>query len=152
MSNPADDSPRPTPTASDGLPAALQAALAATYAATYAYGLLGAQLPPEQRQRARDDLDAQRLLRQELRSTLAQLDQQPQTPQALYTPPFAITDAASARKLAGQVETGLIRSWAVVAGASDTAGRDKAITHARACAKRAVSWGAQPQAFPGATN
>jgi len=127
----------------------LAEALDAEYAATYAYGLIGSHLSSAQQPQARTDLDAHRQLRDELRAKLSASGVTPAPPAPAYQPTTPVTNARSAKALAVQVELALAGSWSDVTTQTDDAQRIWAIKNAQACTRRAMSWGASSQAFPG---
>ena len=66
-----------------------------------------------------------------------------------YELPFPVTNATSARELAGVVEMRLAATYADLAGATTGSDRNDAVLAARECAVRGITWGAPTAAFPG---
>lgn len=124
-------------------------ALDGEYAATYAYGIIGARASQADRPRARKALDEHRNSRDELRLILVNAGQPIPAPATAYQLPNPVDTPQQARELAGLIERRLVQSWAAVASSASGSDRTTAIRHARECATRAVSWGADSQAFPG---
>jgi hypothetical protein len=128
---------------------ALNATLGDEYAATYAYGLIGAQLTGNQQKRALAALNSHRSHRDVLRADLAAAQATVVPPAAVYDTGVPINSAATAVSLAIEVERRLIPRWAEVASTRSGPGRIDAAKNGQECAVRAVTWGGQPQAFPG---
>jgi hypothetical protein len=91
--------------------AQLAGALAAEEAAIYAYGLIGVHLSGQAVREARAAEAAHRTRRDVLVSRLAELRASAAPAPAGYDVPFAVTDRASALKLAIQVEDGVAQAW-----------------------------------------
>jgi hypothetical protein len=124
---------------------AVQTALAGIDAAIYAYGLCGARLSGDERQAALDAMAAHRGSRDRLRQLLTAAGATPPAAAAAYDPPFAVTGAGSARRLAGLVEDRCAGQLA--AAAADLTGDDRlwAAGAAARSAVRQVHWtGAAP--------
>jgi hypothetical protein len=85
-----------------------------------------------------------------LRARITALGSAPPAAAAAYTPPFPVTDAASARKLAALVEDRLAGQWAGLAAASSDATRTQDARTAQACAVRVVSWSGLAPVWNGA--
>lgn len=128
---------------------ATTAAVAGEDAAVYAYGLVGARLPSTSQPAALAALQVHRLRRDRLRADLVAAGATPPPAAVAYDPPFPVTDEASARRLAAVVEQRLVPVYADLAAATTGQARADAVRVARESATRAISWGAQPQAFPG---
>ena len=115
--------------------------LAGTEAAVYAYGLVAARVPSgSERARALSAMSWHRAQRDALRARITALGASPSAAAAAYTPPFPVTDATSARRLAGLVEDRLAGQWAGLSAASSAATRTKDALTAQACAARCVTW------------
>lgn len=118
-------------------------------AAVYAYGLVGGRVTGTDRQAAQAALTTHRLRRDAaIRQVTAAKGTVPAAA-AAYDPPFPVTDAASARRLAAVVEQRLAGLYGQLAGAVTGVPRRDAALAAQECATRAVAWGGAPQAFPG---
>ena len=124
---------------------ALGTVLAGSDAAVYAYGLIAARLPAPQAQLALSAMATHRGERDRVRARILALGGQPAAAAAAYVPPFPVTDAGSARRLAALVEDRLAGQWAALAAASDGPRRSASALTAQACAVRTVVWsGAAP--------
>jgi len=128
---------------------ALIAAINGEAAAVYAYGLLGPQLDVPTQSLARSSMNAHRQRELSLRARLDATGNEQPGAAAAYEPPFPITDAESAARLAGVVEMRLTATYADLAGASTGSDRNDAVLAARECAVRGITWGAPTAAFPG---
>jgi uncharacterized protein DUF4439 len=136
--------------------AELAAALAAEEAAIYAYGLVGVRLSASgERAEARAAEQGHRQRRDYLVGRLAQLKASTAPAPAGYAMPFAVTDRASALKLAIQVEDGVAQAWRATLPATAPADRSEALAGLTGSAVRATRWrrlaGVTPVtlAFPG---
>ena len=119
----------------------LAGALAAEEAAIYAYGPIGVKLTrASERTEARAAEAAHRGRRDTLVSKLAQLGASAAPAPAAYELPFAVTDRASALKLAIQVEDGVAQAWRVVLPVSQDADRSAALSAMTDAAVRATRW------------
>ncbi len=120
--------------------------LGGTEAAIYAYGLVAARVPSgSQRSSALSAMAWHRTQRDALRARITALGSTPPAAAAAYAPPFPVTDAASARRLATLVEDRLAGQWAGLAAASTAAARTRDALTAQTCATRVVTWsGAAP--------
>lgn len=116
-------------------PTTLPVALAGADAAVYAYGLCGAHLTGADRTAALDAMAVHRDRRDRLRALVTAAGGTPSPAAAAYDPPFAVTDAAGARRLAGLVEDRCAGSMA--AAAAQLSGDDRAWA-AAAAAQSAV--------------
>jgi hypothetical protein len=136
-----------------GLDASLQAALAGENACVYAYGLIGAFLSDTLEERARECLDAHQASRDRVRARLLELQAQPTPAAAAYTPPFPVTDRASAIRLAALVEDRLALVWSDVVASAHAAGDETAtkvaVAEVAASAVRSTRWSGKTAAFPG---
>jgi len=128
----------------------LALALAGTDSAVYAYGLIAARVSGEELSRAISAMTSHRMHRDLLRGRISTLGGTPPAAAAAYTPPFAVTDAASARRLAALVEDRLAGQWAGLAAASSAAMRSAAALTAQECAVRAVTWSGTAPVWSGA--
>lgn len=111
-----------------------------TEAAVYAYGLVAARVTEAERSRALGAMAWHRVQRDALRARITALGGTPPAAAAAYTPPFPVTDAASAHRLAALVEDRLAGQWAGLAAATAPAARGGDALTAQACAVRSVSW------------
>jgi hypothetical protein len=119
----------------------LSAALAAEEAAIYAYGLIGVRLTGDgDRTEARTAEQIHRDRRDALVSRLAQLNASTAPAPAAYELPFAVTDRASALKLAVHVEDGVAAAWRAVLPVTETADRTAALSGLTDSAVRATRW------------
>ena len=125
---------------------ALVAAIEGESAAVYAYGVIGGQTSGSWQRRARRALAAHEGQRAALQAEAS--EQIPVAP--AYDLPFAVTDVASAQRLAVVVEERLVAVYADLAASSTEGQREQAVTTAMACASRAITWGGTPASFPGA--
>lgn len=129
--------------------AAVQAALAGEHAAVWACGRAAAELAGAQRAAALQELDIHRLARDELRRRVVALGAQPVQAAAAYVEPFAVSGRRGGRRLLALVDSALVATYADLAAVSPRAARRTAAAAATESAVRALSWGADPQAFPG---
>jgi hypothetical protein len=134
----------------------LAGALAAEEAAIYAYGLIGVKLTGEgARDEARATEAVHRDRRDVLVSRLAQLKASTAPAPAGYQLPFAVTDRASALKLAIHVEDGVAQAWRAALPVTTDADRSTSLSALTDAAVRATRWrrlaGVAPltMAFPG---
>jgi hypothetical protein len=139
----------PDPAAAD----ALTPVLAAEHAMVWAYGTLGGRLPDDEQDRARTLLVAHERARDTLHAAILAAGGTPPVAEAAYELPFELTDAASARRLAAEIETRIAAVYATLVAASPRADlRHTGVTGLTAAALRAQSWGAPVVAFPGLPN
>lgn len=129
---------------------ALQAALEGEHAAVWACGRAAAELTGADRGRALEELDEHRRARDGLRTQLVALGTQPADAAPAYVEPFEVTGSRTARRLLAHVGTALCASYADLAAASPASQRSAVAKEAAASARRAIAWGGQPEAFPGA--
>jgi hypothetical protein len=129
--------------------AALQSALAGEHAAVWACGRAAAELTGAQRTGALKELDAHRSARDELRRQVVALGAQPVPAAAAYVEPFEVAGRAGGRRLLAHVDSALVATYADLAAVSPLAGRRGAVAAATQWAVQALSWGADPAAFPG---
>jgi ferritin-like protein len=119
----------------------LAGALAAEEAAIYAYGPIGVKLTSTgERTEARAAEAAHRDRRDDLVSKLAQLHASTAPAPPGYELPFAVTDRASALKLAIQVEDGVAQAWRVVLPVTQASDRSAALSAMTDAAVRATRW------------
>jgi hypothetical protein len=119
----------------------LAGALAAEEAAIYAYGPIGVKLTAAgERTEARGAEQAHRNRRDTLVSKLAQLKATAAAAPGGYELPFAVTDRATALKLAIQVEDGVAQAWRVVLPVTTDADRSDALSALTDAAVRATRW------------
>jgi Domain of unknown function (DUF4439) len=128
---------------------ALQGALAAEHAAVYGYGVVGAMLAGAAQSDARADWVAHQRARDTLAAMLTKLGATPVAADPAYALPFAVTDANSAKRLAGVLENGVTRAYLGVVAVSDPTLRSFGAQAMQAAANRAVAWSGATQAFPG---
>ena len=125
---------------------AVMAAINGADAAIYAYGVIGARSRGSQVRLARKALAAHRGRREAMQGLIAQ----PVAAASAYDLPFPVDDQASAARLAVVVENRMTALLADLAAAEQGDRRAQAVTGAMECAARAIAWGGQPMAFPGA--
>lgn len=128
---------------------ALQAALAGEHAAVWACGRAAGELTGSDRTRALDELDGHRRARDGLRAQVVALGGRPVEAAPAYAEPFEVTGRRAARRLLAHVGTALCATYAELAAASPQGARSAAVKAAAASARRAIAWGAEPEAFPG---
>jgi ferritin-like protein len=130
----------------------LAAALAAEEAAIYAYGVIGVHLTGADTAEARADEQAHRDRRDYLVSRMDQLKASAPPAPAGYQLPFAVTDRASALKLAIRVEDGVAQAWRPVLATTEGADRATALSAMTDAAVRATRWrrlaGVSPLTLP----
>lgn len=144
---PAEIAVSPTPDGEASGP--LAEALAGEEAAIWAYGLIGGLLADTDGQaRALLAMDTHRAARTWLRDRILAGGKSPAIPPTGYQPTEPVIDDASARRLAAQVEAGLVPLWVDVAGAVQGADRKTAAQYGAGCSGRSVSWGGPTRAFP----
>jgi len=97
--------------------AALQNALAAEHAVIYGYGVAGAMLTGASQADAVADWTAHLTARDNLESRLTGLGATPVAASPAYQLPFAVTNAATAARLAAVLEDGLTRAYLGVVAA-----------------------------------
>jgi len=129
--------------------AALQNALAAEHAVIYGYGVAGAMLTGASQADAVADWTAHLTARDNLESRLTGLGATPVAASPAYQLPFAVTNAATAARLAAVLEDGLTRAYLGVVAVSDPGLRSFGARAMQASANRAVAWSGTTTAFPG---
>ncbi|WP_030422705.1 ferritin-like domain-containing protein [Streptomyces sp. SCSIO 75703] len=133
----------------DGRLEALQAALAAEHAAVYGYGVVGGRIGEGRRTEARAAYDAHRARRDALAREVRDLGGRPVAAAAGYALPFPVRDAASAVRLAAELEDRVAGVYSDLVRAADGARRAAAAGALREAAVRAVRWRGGSVAFPG---
>ncbi|MFY0409124.1 DUF4439 domain-containing protein [Solicola sp. PLA-1-18] len=137
--------------ADDGLVDAWQEALAAEHAAVYAYGVVAGRLdrdtPPQVRATASYRAHLER--RDVVAARIAAADAVPVQAEPAYELPGRITDAASARPVAQQVEDRCAVVHAAVVAAAEDDRRTEALGWLTDCATRLLAWGGSASALPG---
>jgi hypothetical protein len=128
---------------------ALQNALAAEHAAVYGYGVVGAMLTGADQAKARADWTAHRVARDTLEAMIGKLGATPVAASPAYDLPFAVTGAASARRLAALLEEGATRAYLAVVAVSDPTLRSFGALAMQPPAARAATWRGTTEAFPG---
>lgn len=129
---------------------ALQAAVAGEHAAVWASGRAAGELSGGRRRQALEELDVHRRERDELSQQVSALGSQPVDAAAAYIEPFPVDNPRAARRLMADVNEALAATYADVAAASPPAARRAPVARSVAAAVRAIEWGAEPKAFPGA--
>lgn len=133
----------------------LAAALAAEYAAIFAYGVIGVRLKRNAANEARKAEAAHRNRRDTLVVLLGDAGASVPPAEPGYALPFPVTDAASAMKLAIEVEERTATVWRAALFTATGDERRLALDGLTDCAVRAVRWrrlaGITPAtvAFPG---
>ncbi|MEU1401315.1 ferritin-like domain-containing protein [Streptomyces sp. NPDC005728] len=128
---------------------ALQAALAAEHAAVYGYGVVGGRIDERRRTDARAAYDAHRARRDALVREVRDLGGAPVAASAAYALPFPVADAASAVRLAAQLEERVAGVYSDLVRAAAGERRGTAAGALREAAVRAVRWSGESVAFPG---
>lgn len=132
---------------------ALQQALAAEHAIVYGYGVAGAHLHNTDRQHALTALTVNEQRRDLLDAAIRRAGATPLAPLAAYGLPFPVTDAASAKRLAVQLEEGGAgAAWdLIVASTGPTRAQDRrlAIEWLSEAAANITAWGGSVPALPG---
>ncbi|MFD8818995.1 ferritin-like domain-containing protein [Streptomyces sp. NPDC059627] len=132
-----------------GLLKALQAALAAEHAAVYGYGVVGGRIDGQRLAEARAAYDAHRAGRDALVRGVRDLGGAPVAASAAYALPFAVTDPATAVRLAAVLEQRVADVYSDLVRASSGERRGSAAGALREAAVRAVRWSGESVAFPG---
>ncbi|MGW1621240.1 DUF4439 domain-containing protein [Streptomyces sp. NPDC002172] len=132
-----------------GVLKALQAALAAEHAAVYGYGVVGGQIGGQRLAEARSAYDAHRAGRDALAREVRDLGGAPVAASAAYALPFAVTDTATAVRLAAELEERVADVYSDLVRASSGERRGSAAAALREAAVRAVRWRGESVAFPG---
>ncbi|GGN11698.1 ferritin-like domain-containing protein [Streptomyces fuscichromogenes] len=132
-----------------GVLKALQAALAAEHAAVYGYGVVGGRIDRQRLAEARSAYDAHRAGRDALVREVRDLGGTPVAASAAYALPFAVTDPATAVRLAAELEERVADVYSDLVRASSGGRRGSAAGALREAAVRAVRWSGESVAFPG---
>ncbi|MER6540291.1 ferritin-like domain-containing protein [Streptomyces sp. 900105755] len=135
--------------AEEGVLKALQAALAAEHAAVYGYGVVGGRIGGQRLAEARSAYDAHRAGRDALVREVRDLGGAPVAASAAYALPFAVTDTATAVRLAAELEARVADVYSDLVRASSGERRGSAAAALREAAVRAVRWSGESVAFPG---
>ena len=120
-----------------------QAALATEHAAVAGYDVAGPHLDDADAATARADQQAHRSSRDATSAALAAAGHTPVPARPDYPLPFPVADAATARRLALDLESACAAAWRyliAVAGPSDRDLRDNAQAALTASALRALQW------------
>ena len=128
---------------------ALAAAISGEDAAVYAFGVIAAYVRTADRDRAVTQLERHRRARDELAAELTALGGTPPPAAAAYDLPVRVSNSRTAKEVAGYVLLRLVGPYATLASVAAADARPRYIDAARAHATRAMSWGAEPVAFPG---
>ncbi|KJY41525.1 hypothetical protein VR41_12165 [Streptomyces sp. NRRL B-1568] len=128
---------------------AAQAALAAEHAAVYGYGVVGGHVEDTRATEAREAYDAHRARRDALVRAVRDLGARPEAAAAAYALPFPVSDAASAVRLAAELESRLCGAYADLVRAASGALRGDAAAALREAAVRSARWRGGSVAFPG---
>ncbi|BCJ67023.1 ferritin-like domain-containing protein [Polymorphospora rubra] len=135
--------------------AGLTAALTAEHAAIYAYGLIGVRLSDAAEAEAHAAEAAHRARRDALTVLLNETSVTPPPAEPAYAVPYPVTDAASALRLAVEIEERTAAVWRAALPVTTGDQRGQALAALTDCAVRATRWrrtaGANPLtvAFPG---
>lgn len=130
--------------------AAAQAALAAEEAAVFGYGVVGARVGAADRADAQAAYGGHRSGRDAMHRAVIALGGDPVPAEPAYVLPFAVPDAAAARRLAALLEDRVAEVYADLVGAAAGRLRQDAAAALAAAAVRAVRWrGGSGVAFPG---
>jgi hypothetical protein len=129
--------------------AALQAVLAAEHAAVYGYGVLGAMLAGAEQASARTDWITHQDARDAVTAMIVKLGGTPVAASPAYRLPFAVTGAASARKLAAAIEDGVTQAYLGLVAVNSPPLRSYGARQMQPAAIRAASWRGSTVAFPG---
>jgi Domain of unknown function (DUF4439) len=130
---------------------ALRACLAAEHVAVWAYGIVGAHLELEARLEARATWDSHRARRDRIAQLLRDREAPAPASEPGYALPYAVTDATTARRLAGDVESGVAAVYADLVLAAGGELRRFAALSLQEAAVRAARWSGSAPAFPGIT-
>jgi len=119
---------------------ALGAALAAEHAAIFGYGAIGARLSGAALTQAQQAEAAHRSRRDTLLVRLTAVGITPPAAAPAYGLPFPVTDAASAQKVAVQLEERTAVLWRLALGPTAADDRKLALDALTDCALRAARW------------
>ncbi len=133
---------------------ALEDCLAAEHAALYAYGVLGGVLSAAERRAdetyAVSCYTAHRARRDELVTMIARRDDVARPAEPVYATPFPVSDVAQCRRLARLVERRTAARYGYAVAETVGATRRMVAVALTDASIRAVHWGDDPPAFPGA--
>lgn len=135
----------------------LTAALVAEYAAIFAYGPIGVRLTGAAVREARGAEAAHRSRRDALVLLLSEGGGTVPAAEPAYSLPFPVRDAATAMRLAIEIETRTAAVWRAAIPLTEADQRRRAVEALTDCAVRATRWRAQAGvapatvAFPGRT-
>lgn len=135
----------------------LAAVLSAEYAAIFAYGPIGVRLSGAAIREARAAEAAHRVRRDALMLLLTGGGDTVPAAEPAYTLPFPVTDAASAMRLAIEIEARTAAMWRATIPVTEAEQRRQAVEALTDCTVRATRWrvraGVTPAtvAFPGRT-
>lgn len=120
---------------------ALQVALAAEHAAIWGYGVVGARIGDDLRERAAAAQEAHRELRDTTIGLVRDQGADPEPARASYDLPFDVDDSDQAVRLAQTLEEGVARSWHYALGLVEhDEWRRHAATALSDVAVRAAGW------------
>lgn len=137
---------------------ALQRCLAAEHAAVYGYGVVGGVLAVTTSQDsplealATSAYGDHRTRRDALVARLVALGATPVASRPAYALPFPVHTTTACRRLARLLEDRCAALYADAVAGTELGGRRFTAEALRSCAVRAVDWGAEPVAFPGASD
>jgi ferritin-like protein len=123
-------------------------ALAAEHAAIFGYGVVGAHLDAATQGPAREAEAVHRSRRDALIVRIADASATPPASAAAYQLPFAVTDRASALRLAVALEEGAARAWRPAIGVTTGDERKLALEALTDCSIRATRWRQLAGVFP----
>jgi hypothetical protein len=129
----------------------LKQALAAERAIVYGYGVVGAHLSGKDRKYAFNRLVVHENLRDRISALITTAGAVPPPAQPAYRLPTPVTDATTARELAGRLESGAAgAAWDLCAStAAQSSAREVAVGWLSDAAVAATHWGAPATAWPG---
>jgi hypothetical protein len=129
---------------------ALQAALAGEHACVYGYGLVGAHAAARDESAARAAYEAHRARRDLFAAQVRARSADPVAALSAYAVPFAVTNATTARRLAGVLEERLAPLYAdLVAVAANAELRAIAARALVEASVRSAGWTGRTTALPG---
>lgn len=128
----------------------LQAVLAGEHACVYGYGVLGPYVGEAGEPAARTAYESHRARRDLVAAQIRARSAEPVAALPAYAVPFAVADAATARRLAGLLEHRLAPLYAdLVAVTSNPALREMAARALVEAAVRGATWTGDSTALPG---
>lgn len=128
---------------------ALQSVLAAEHAVVYGYGVAGARLSGEQRDRAEAAYAEHRRVRDDLEALIRSRGAEPVAASAAYALPRPVTSPEDAAVLATLLEERLAAVWADAVATLAGPLRDRAVQGLGDAAVRAGRWRGGSVPFPG---